>query len=149
MEIGWWWRYGLSEEERSREVRNRTRVGYDNLSINVLKLFGMVRTAYVIIAIRKDLPRREGEAVMMRGDNSSTVQWMLNFEGGKNDARAGGLMRILDALELEGRWRSQAKYVAGVDNSLADLITRCEPSRINAELKRQRPDVNWREQVMG
>ena len=36
-----------------------------------------------------------------------------------------------------------------MDSSLADLITRCESSRINAEIYRQRPDVNWREQVMG
>ena len=43
----------------------------------------------------------------------------------------------------------QANHVAGVDNSRADLVTRCEPSRINAELKRRRPDVNWREQVIG
>ena len=43
----------------------------------------------------------------------------------------------------------QAKHVSGVDRSLADLITRCEPSKINAELKRRRPDVNWRKQVVG
>ena len=49
-------------------------MGYDSLSINVLELFGMVWTAYVMIVIRKDLPDRVGEAVLMRGDNSSAVQ---------------------------------------------------------------------------
>ena len=42
---------------------------------------------------------------------------------------------------------SQAR--GGSGNSLADLITRCEHSRVHAELKRRRPDVDWHEQVMG
>ena len=74
LETGWWWRYELTEEERGRTVRSKTRRGYDSLSINVLELFGMVWTAYVMIVIRKDLPDRVGEAVLMRGDNSSAVQ---------------------------------------------------------------------------
>ena len=48
------------------EERSGARVGYDSLSKNVLELFGMVWTAYVMIVIKKDLPRREGEAVLMR-----------------------------------------------------------------------------------
>ena len=107
----------------------------------------MVWTAYVMIVIRKDLPRRDGEAVLMRGDNSTAVQWVLKYKGSKDDVRAGDMMRILGALEVK-KWCFQARHVADVGNSLADLITCCEPSRINAELKRLRPDVNWREQVM-
>ena len=38
----------------------------------------------------------------MRGDNASAVQWVLNCKGGKDDARAGGMMRILGALEERG-----------------------------------------------
>ena len=57
-------------------MRSRARVGYDNL-------FGMVWTAYVMIVIRNELPGREGEAVLMRGDNTSAVQWVLNCQGGK------------------------------------------------------------------
>ena len=52
-------------------MRSRARKGYDSLSINVLELFGMVWTVCVIIVIRKDLPGRAGEAVLLRGDNSS------------------------------------------------------------------------------
>ena len=148
-ETGWWWRYGLSEEERSRTVRSRKRVGYGSLTINVLELFGMVWTAYVMIVMRGEVAGRGGEAVLMRGDNASAVQWVLNCKGGKDDVRAGGLMRILGALEVRGGWCFQAKHVAGAENVLADLITRCEPDKINAELKRLRPDVDWREQVMG
>lgn len=38
----------------------------------------MVWTAYVIIVIKKDLPRRDEEAVLRRADNSSAVYWVLN-----------------------------------------------------------------------
>ena len=107
---------------------------YDSLSINVLELFGMVWTAYMMIVIRKDLPGRDGEAVLMRGDNSSAVEWVTNCRGGNDNVRAGGLMRILGALEVRRKWCFQAKHVAGVNDSLADLITRCEHSRVNEEL---------------
>ena len=117
-------------------MRSRARMGYDSPSINVLELFGMVWTTYVMIVIRKDLPGWAGEAVLLREDNSSAVHWATNCRGGKNDVRAGGLMRILGALEVRGKWCFQAKHVVGVDNSLAHLITRCEHSRVNAELKR-------------
>ena len=73
----------------------------------------------------------------------------VKLQRGKDAVRAGGLMRILGTLKVGGNWCFQAKHVAGVDNSLADLITRCEHSRVNAELNRRRPDVDWREQVMG
>ena len=109
----------------------------------------MVWTTYVMIVIKKDQPGRDGEAVLMRGDNSSAVQWVLNYKGGKDDVRVGGMMRILRTLEVRGEWCFQAKNLAGVDNSLADLIIRCEHSRVNAELKRRKLDVDWREQVMG
>ena len=85
----------------------------------------------------------------MKGDNSSVVQWVLNCKGRKDDVRAEGLMRTLGALEVKGKWCFQAKHVVGVDNYLADLITRCEHSKINAELNRRRPDGNWHEQMVG
>ena len=71
-------------------MRSRARVGYDSLSINVLERFGMVWTAYAMIMIRKVLLRREGEAVLMRGDNSSAVQWVLNCKRCRDDVRGGG-----------------------------------------------------------
>ena len=49
----------------------------------------------------------------------------------------------------KGKWCFEAKHVVGVDSSLADLIELCEYSSINAELKRQRTDVDWRKQVLG
>lgn len=71
-----------------------------------------------------------------------------NCKEGKDNVRTGGMMTILGGLEVKRKWCFQARHVVGMDNSLADLITRCKRNTINAELKRRRPDVNWREQVM-
>lgn len=49
----------LPEEEKIRIVRRRARLGYGNLSLHVLQLFGMVWTPYVMTVIRKEVPRRE------------------------------------------------------------------------------------------
>ena len=78
-------------------------MGHDSLSINVLELFGMVWTSCVMIAIRQDLPSRDGEAMLMRGDNSSAVEWVLNCKWGIDDVRAEGQIRIPGALEVKGK----------------------------------------------
>lgn len=48
-------------------------MGSCSLLINVLELFDMVWTTLVMIEIRKKMLRREGEATLMRGDNTSAV----------------------------------------------------------------------------
>ena len=42
LETDCYWGYDLPEEERSRTVKRRARMSYSSISINVLKLFGMV-----------------------------------------------------------------------------------------------------------
>lgn len=74
MERGWWWRYDLLVEKRIQSVRRGARAGYDSLSIDELELFDMVWITYVMILIRKELPERNGEVVLMRGDNAWAVQ---------------------------------------------------------------------------
>ena len=80
----------------------------------------------------------------MRGVNTSAVQWVFNCKGSKDYALVGGMMKILRALEVKGKLCFHARHVASVNNSLTNLITLCEPSVINAELKRRRLNVNWR-----
>ena len=62
---------------------------------------------------------------------------------------AGGMLKILRALEGKGKWYFYARHVAGVGNILADLITRYKSIAINTDLKRRSRDVHWREWVMG
>lgn len=84
-------------------MRSRARFGYDSLSLNSLELFGMAWTAYVMILIREELFEREGEAVVLRGNNASAVRWVLNYKKDKDDVRTVGLMRPLGAPEVKGK----------------------------------------------
>ena len=78
----------------------------------------------------------------MRGDNQTKCK------GGK-EPRSGALMRILGGLETRSGWCFTAARVAGVANTLADGISRWDSPPISAKLRRFRPDVCWREQVLG
>ena len=79
---------------------------------------------------------------MMRGDNQTKCK------GGK-EPRSGALMRILGGLESGSGWCFTAARVAGVANTLAEGISRWDSPSISAILRRFRPDVCWREQVLG
>ena len=60
-----------------RTIRSRKGGDRNRLSVNILELMGMVMTAYAMIVIRKDRPTKEGESVLLRGDSSSAVQWVI------------------------------------------------------------------------
>ena len=91
----------------------------------------LVMTAYVMIVMRGGSPDRDGVTVLMRGDNSSTVQWVINCEGEeKEEVRARAMMRMLCALETKVGWCFQVKHVRVVDNMLADGITRWKGQEI-------------------
>ena len=68
---------------------------------------GDERLAYVIM-IRKDRPAKEGESVLMIGDSSSAVQWVINCVGGKGDEGSRGMTRTTGVLEPIGGWSFQA-----------------------------------------
>ena len=99
LETGVYWRYQRTEEVKTRTVRTK-RGGDDRISINILELMAMVVTAYVMFVMRGDRPEKKGATVLMRGDNSSAVQWVINCEGGgREEVRPGALMRMLEVLE--------------------------------------------------
>lgn len=49
--------------------------------------------------------------------------------------RGKDAVRIMDTVRSIGVVMFQGKYVAGVESTITDSITRCEPSTIDAELK--------------
>ena len=87
-----------------------------------------------MIVIRKDRPGTVGEPVLMRGDSSSAVQWVKKCKGGKGEVRSGGVMRILGVMEQIMGWCFRAKHVRGVENGLADGITRWKEDEIQSRL---------------
>ena len=92
----------LTEEVQLKTIRCKCGGG-DSISIKFLELMSMVVTAYLMVAMRGGRPDRERVTMLMRGDDSSAVQWTINCIGGrKEEVRAGALMRILGALETQG-----------------------------------------------
>ena len=94
--------------------------------------------------MRGDRPEKKGATVLMRGDNLSAVQWVIDCtQGEREEARTGALMRMLGALETQGGWCFQAKHVRGVDNRLADGITRWKGEEIQKNLTKESPQTVW------
>ena len=57
-------------------------------------------------------------------------------------------MRLLGCLEVDGGWCFDVLHVAGVENTIADGISRWEPEDIDGNLRAFRPDVAWHRQVL-
>jgi len=58
-------------------------------------------------------------------------------------------MRILGCLEFTSGWCFESLHVKGEDNCIADGISRWERHTIDSRLRAARPDLRWREQVLG
>ena len=143
-----YWRYQLTKEVQLRTIRSKRGKG-NRLSINILELMAMVMTAYVVVAMRGDKPDREGATVLMLGDNSSAVQWVINCKRGRKEkVRAGALVRILGALETKGGCCFQAQHMRGVDSRLAEGITRWK-GEMQINLTKESPQTVWQVQELG
>ena len=113
METGVYWRFDLPEEVQKPTAKGGRAVA-DLISINLLEVMAMAMTAYVMIDMKGERPRRRGEAVLVRADNEAAVTWVRRCRGGgKKQARVGALMRIMGALETKGGWCFQARHVRG------------------------------------
>lgn len=147
-ETGVWWRYDLTEEEKSRSVVGTKCAEHNAISINLLELLAMVITAYVMVVQKLDHSRVEGAPVVMFGDNVSAVTW-VNKCGGTRDPRAAFLMRYLGRIEMRAGWCFEAAHIPGVANVLADGISRWPRETINSRLSSLYPRVNWQEASLG
>ena len=149
METGVYWRFDLPEEVQKRTIKGGRAVA-DLISINLLEVMAMVMTAFVMVDMRGERPGRKGEAVLMRADNEAAVTWVKRCRGGgKKQARVGALMRMMGALEAKGGWCFQARHVRGVDNRLADGLTRWREEQIPEKLNAECPGIDWQVQELG
>ena len=57
-------------------------------------------------------------------------------------------MRLLGCLEVGSGWCFDALHVAGVENTIADGVSRWEPGGIDDNVRVFRPDVAWHRQVL-
>ena len=81
METGVYWRSNLPEEVQRRTVKGGRAVA-DLIYINLLEVIAMLMTAYVMIDMEGERPRRRGEAVLIRADNEAAVTWVRRCRGG-------------------------------------------------------------------
>ena len=140
---GQFWRFDLTDEMGQRVLRGR-RKGTGMLDINVLELLGMVMAAYVFAVQLQHQPQMPGDAVLLRGDNNSAVHW-LQKAGGARDARAQALTRLMGVIAITSGWRFKSKHIPGVDNILADTVSRGRAADVHARLTKACPSICWQQ----
>ena len=96
----------------------------------------MVVTAWVMLELEGDRPDVEGDPILMRGDNLAAISWVTRC-GGARDKTACLLMRMLGRLELAGGWNNTAKHIAGVQNIVAEDISRPPRSMLADKVREQ------------
>lgn len=149
LEMGWYWRYTLSEEEQSRFCgSSKDLLSQDSISINALELLGMVISAYMLVVVCGERPAGDNDCVLLRGDNEAAIQWVRRCRGGK-EPRSGALMRLMGATELVGGWYFDSLHVAGILNDVADGISRWESGDVLDKLTALRPSISWQEKDLG
>ena len=143
---GVWWRFEFDDDVRAR-LRATVR-DWNDLSINVLELLGMVVTALIFVTRSDTRPSYARDTILMRGDNMYAVQWVSKCRRGK-EPRSGALMCLLGCLEVGSGWCVDALHVAGVENTIVDGTSRWQPEDTDGNLRAFRPDVAWHRQGLG
>ena len=142
------WSYNLPIALSAELKRKAARRETCRFTINLLELVGMVLTAWVMHELVRDRPESKRDPILMRGDNFAAVTW-ANRCGGARDKRAGLMMRMLGRLEIQGGWRYDAKYIPGVQNTLADGISRWPRSELADRVRQLTNTDEWSEQSIG
>lgn len=147
-ELKRFWRYDLPLDFAAELKRKAACRETSSVTINLLELMGMVLTAWVMHELVGDHPTQRGDPIRMRGDNFSAVTWS-NRCGGARDKRAGLMMRMLGRLEIRGGWRYHAKHIPGVENVVADGISRWPREEVADRIRTLTKTDGWREQAIG
>ena len=118
------------------------------ITINLLELLGMVVTSWVMLELVGDGPGAADDSFLMRGDNMAAVSW-VSRSGGATDKRTCLLTRMLAHLELAGGWNHSAKHIPGVQNTLADGISRWPREMLADKVRELTHSCDWREESIG
>jgi hypothetical protein len=153
LRTGAYWRYDLTEEERTRVIIGRVRVKVAGemehlIHINLLELLALVYNTRVMTRFEGQVPSRNGDAVDLMGDNKISIAWLCNA-GGARGRREAALIRLLEVIELESGWAFRPAYIPGAKNTWADAITRIPLHLLQAHLEREMPGVPWRKVELG
>lgn len=148
LELRIYWRYDLPLDCSAKLKRKAANRETSSVTINLLELVGMVVTAWVMQELVGDRPETRGDPILMRGDNVAAFTWS-NRCGGARDMRACLMMRMLGCLEISGGWGYNAKHIPGIQNTLAEGISRWPRSQLAAKVRQLTNSNDWREQAIG
>lgn len=118
------------------------------VSVDVLHHLGMLVSAGVIFYRQESSPKEAEDLLLLSGDNISTVTW-VNKCGGSRDHRAYVLMRLLGRLEVVSGYSHLATHGAGVDNVLADGVSKSNRGEIRDRLPKHTNELPWNEVNLG
>lgn len=116
-ELGMFWQLPLPDDLVARFNGDNC----DAVYINEMELAGMVLNAYMLLILGDGAVA--GESVLVLGDNMTAVS-RVRRAGSARPGPAGALVRILAVLEIQTGVSFRAEHVAGVDNGIADHLSR-------------------------
>ena len=123
--LGVWWRVEWPENivARSRATLAKEAPPGQDVTISHLELASLLLGVAVMVqeagVAGLDLG---GKTVLGLADNTNAVSWVR--KAGARDGKAASMLRALGVEEAVGRFSTLAKHLAGVDNSIADALSR-------------------------
>ena len=123
--LGVYWQYVWPAEVQRRLAltANKLAPAGETLTISHLELAALLLGIAVMVEQAKIQGwELDGKAVLALADNTNAVAWVR--KAGARDKRAAALMRLLGLEEIENGFSSLAKHLPGINNSVADFISR-------------------------
>jgi hypothetical protein len=137
LDLAFWWQYEWPQNIQDRNIttiQTRDPVTGDTISINSLE-YATVLINYAAatdaFALNTSATKPQYPVLLNWADNTAAISWTKKMckssEGGK------ALSRILCSQMINNPLGLNASHVAGVDNIIADRISRVHPSNTNPE----------------
>jgi hypothetical protein len=122
---GLWWQVVWPEELHRRAEATHARAAHPDIQVTIaqLELAALILgVATWTAAARERGEEVTGQAMLALADSMNAVFWVRKC--GARDRRAAALMRLLGVEEVTQRFSLLANHVPGVDNEVADFISR-------------------------
>jgi hypothetical protein len=129
--LNFWWHVTWPDDIFERTIKFMK--GKDMIDINVLEFIGMIiNFAGALVAIETDgLGDDPWPIILLKADNRSAIRWIMIFCMSSLAGRALG--RLFCFLLIGSPLGINAKWIAGLDNEIADVISRLKKVFLDAD----------------